>query len=196
MNRWAWLARYAVAALLALVLAGLLGGSQLFQNARVAAHGPTAADLVRFFGSGAALLLLWLAADRAARTIPEDGSQRSLVRHALLPLATLIVLALAYPVPLLLVGPVLSEPSLMVYRWLFVLGITAAGVWLVLTVSRDADALAPVLSRAAARLRQRRGDEPEALAVRSKAAVRCATCGELLPPGETTCARCGRRAAA
>ena len=196
MNRWAWLARYAVAAVLALVLAGLLGGSQLFRNARLAGHGPTAADLVRFFGDGVALLLLWLAADRAARTIPEDGGERSLVRHALLPLATLIVLALAYPVPLLLVGPVLTEPSLMVYRWLFVLGITAAGVWLVLTVSRDAGALGPTLSRLATRLEERRGGQREALAVRSKPAVRCPTCGELLPPGEVTCARCGRRAAA
>src|SRR5690242_20175283 len=129
MNRWAWLVRYLVAAFLALVLGRLLAGTPLFQNARLTAHGPSAADLVRFFGEGSALLLLWLAAQRAARALPEDDREQALLRHALLPLATLIVLALAYPVPLLLVGPVLSEPSLMVYRWLFVLAISATAVW-------------------------------------------------------------------
>ncbi|HET7342508.1 MAG TPA: hypothetical protein VFL90_13685, partial [Methylomirabilota bacterium] len=119
----------------------VLGGSQLFQNARVAATGPSAGDLIRFFGEGTALLLLWLAADKAAQELSGDGAEGSLLRHALLPLATLVVLALAYPVPLLLVGHVLTEPSLMVYRWLFVLGISAAAIWLVWTVSRDAEAL-------------------------------------------------------
>ena len=188
--------RYAVAFVLALLLGSLLGGSQLFQNARVTPHGPSAGDLVRFFAEGAALLLLWLAADRAARSLPEDGRERSVARHALLPLATLVVLAFAYPVPLLLLGPVMNDTALMIYRWLFVLAITAAAVWLVLTVSRDAEALSPALSRLAASLRERKAARPESLAVPTRPAIRCTACGELLPPGETTCAKCGRQAAA
>jgi len=196
MDRWAWIVRYAVAGGLALLLAGVLGGSQLFQNARVTAGGPSAGDLVRFFGEGAALLLLWLAADRATRTLPEGGGERAIARHGLRPLATLIVLALAYPVPLLLLRPVQSDAGLMIYRWLFVLAITAAAVWLVLSVSRDAEALSPALSRMAARFRERTARRPEALAVPTKPAVRCTGCGEILPPGSTTCAKCGRQAAA
>jgi hypothetical protein len=207
MERWSWLVRYAVAAVLALLLATILGGSQLFQNARVAPAGPSAADLIRFFGEGTALLLLWLAADRAARSVPEDGRERSLVRHALPPLATLVVLVLAYPVPLLLVGRVLTEPSLMVYRWLFVLGISAAAIWLVWTVSRDAEALGPALARLRARLRERaarraaaapepRVTSPEPRAVGGKRPVKCEECGERLPPGSPRCLNCGRQAAA
>jgi len=198
-NGWTWIVRYAIACCLALVLAAVLGGSQLFQNARVTPNGPSAADLVRFFGEGAALVLLWLAADRAARSLPEDGRERSVARHALLPLATLVVLALAYPVPLLLLHPVMTDTAMMGYRWLFVLAITAAAVWLVLTVSRDAEALSPALSRLAARFRASaaaRRARTDSLAVPTKPALRCPACGEVLPPGQTTCAKCGRQAAA
>ena len=185
MNGWTWIVRYAIACCLALVLAAVLGGSQLFQNARVTPNGPSAADLVRFFGEGAALVLLWLAADRAARSLPEDGRERSV--------------ALAYPVPLLLLHPVMTDTAMMGYRWLFVLAITAAAVWLVLTVSRDAEALSPALSRLAARFRASaaaRRARTDSLAVPTKPALRCPACGEVLPPGQTTCAKCGRQAAA
>ena len=51
----------------------------------------SAADLVRFFGEGAALLLLWLAADRATRTLPEGGGERSIARHGLRPQHPLLI---------------------------------------------------------------------------------------------------------
>ena len=109
------------------------------------------------------------------------------------------VLALAYPVPLLLLHPVMTDTAMMGYRWLFVLAITAAAVWLVLTVSRDAEALSPALSRLAARFRASaaaRRARTDSLAVPTKPALRCPACGEVLPPGQTTCAKCGRQAAA
>src|SRR5215467_274415 len=102
MERWAWTFRYAMACLLGLLLASILGGSQLFQNARLGPHGVSASDVVRFLGYGAALVLIWLAADRTALELPEDSGWRTLLRNTLVPLATLIVLAWSYTVPLLL----------------------------------------------------------------------------------------------
>src|SRR5215467_10777258 len=83
MERWAWTFRYAMAC-------------------RLGPHGVSASDVVRFLGYGAALVLIWLAADRTALELPEDSGWRTLLRNTLVPLATLIVLAWSYTVPLLL----------------------------------------------------------------------------------------------
>src|SRR5436190_1376317 len=123
MDRWAWVLRYAVAFLFAVVLAAILDSSRLFHETTLGPAGPTAADVVRFLGDGAALLLVWFAAVRAAGMLPRDGTWRSFLRETLVPLATLVVLAVGYGVPLFVLHPFLDQPAMMVYGWLFVLAI-------------------------------------------------------------------------
>ena len=130
MERWTWVLRYGIACLFALLLAAVLGGTQLFHDTTLRADGPTASDVVRFLGDGAALLLAWFAAARAAATLPDDGSWRSFLRQTLTPVATLVVLAVGYGVPLFVLHPFLNQPVMMVYRWLFVLAIIGAALWL------------------------------------------------------------------
>ena len=194
MNRWTWILRYAMACFLALVLAGILGGSQLFQHTTLGTSGPTAADVVRFLGEGAALLLLWLAAARAAAALPDDASWRSVLRHTVVPLATLVVLALGYGVPLLVLRPFLNEPALMAYRWLFVVAILGAAVWLALAGYQNADALSPIVARLARRAFRRRVIPLPATT--ALVPQRCSECGTIVSPDTTFCQHCGHRRAA
>jgi hypothetical protein len=177
-SRWAWVRRYAIAFLLVLVLTTLLGHSQIFGHAPLAPRGLTAAHLVSFIGYTAALLMLWLAAWRAADMLQDDGGRETIGRETLVPFATLIVLVVGYGVPLILLRPFMNDAAMAVYNWLFVLAIGASAIWFAFAVYRSADAMAPILSRLARYSR-------EAGAARQK---------DSLPvPAERYCPRCGRK---
>ncbi len=193
MNRWVWVFEYGVACFLALVLAALLGNSQLFQNATLGRNGLTASDVVWFLGAGAVLLLVWFAAPRVATSLPDDGSWQSLLRRAVTPVATLIVLALGYQVPLFVLRPFLNDTAMMVYRWLFVVAISGAAFWFAWTSYRNAGLLVGVFARLARSLHHDAAPRPDTT---SAPAGRCSQCGAELPPGVTSCQKCGRRLSA
>src|SRR5205085_2369946 len=132
---------------LALVLAGILGASRLFQQTTLGPQGLTASAVVRFLGGGAALLLVWFGAARASRSLRDDRGWRSLLRHTLVSLATLVVLGVGYGVPLLLLRPLLNEPALTIYNWLFVVAIIGAAFWLALAAYQHSDTLAASVER-------------------------------------------------
>ena len=193
MNRWAWVFQYGVACVLVLLLAAILGHSQLFQHTTLGPRGLAASNLVRFLGDAAALLLVWLAAARAATWLPGDGSWRALVRHTITPLATLIVLTLGYGVPLFLLRPFLNDAAMIMYGWVFVVAIIGAALWLALEAYEHADVLASVgssLAPSVPRTATRHHDTSAA------SAPRCSECGTTLPPGATSCQNCGHRVAA
>jgi len=77
-----------------------------------------------------------LAAFQAARSLADDGTWRSLARATIVPLATLIVLAVGYRVPLFVLRPFLAPPAMMAYRWLFVLAIIGAALWFAVATAR------------------------------------------------------------
>jgi len=52
------------------------------------------------------------------------------------PLATLIVLAVGYRVPLFVLRPFLAPPAMMAYRWLFVLAIIGTALWFAAATAR------------------------------------------------------------
>jgi hypothetical protein len=193
MNRWTWVLRYGVACFFALLLAALLGGTRLFHDTTLRADGPTASDVVRFLGDGAALLLAWLAAARAAATLPDDGSWRSFLRQTLIPLATLVVLAIGYGVPLFVLHPFLNEPVMMVYRWLFVLAISGAALWLAWAGYKNAEALSAIVARLARQVSRHRAI---ALPAAPAASQRCGECGTIISPGAASCQHCGHKLAA
>jgi hypothetical protein len=198
MNRWTWLLQYGVACFLALLLAGILGGTQLFQHTTLGASGPAASDIVRFLGDGAALLLLWLAAARAATALPDDRSWRSMLRHTLTPLATLVVVVVGYGVPLFVLRPVLNQTAMATYGWLFVLATMTAAVWLAVSAYQHAGGLDSTISRIARRRAIPLPATTTATPPATKTAEpdRCRECGATLAADATSCPRCGHRRAA
>jgi hypothetical protein len=118
-ERWMWLVRYAVVIVLALILAAALGEMELFKTTRFGKTGLNASRVVQFFGYGGALLVFWLAAQRAAALIAAQDERWGLLKSILVPLATLIVVACAHSVILLVLGPVMSKAWLPAYNWTF-----------------------------------------------------------------------------
>ncbi len=195
MNRWTWVLRYGVACLFALVLAAILSGNRLFHDTTLGADGPTASDVVRFLGDGAALLLIWFAAAQGAATLPNDGSWRSFLRKTLTPLATLVVLAVGYGVPLFVLRPFLNQPAMMVYGWLFVLAIMGAALWLTWAGYQNADALNSIVTRLARQVSRHRAIALPAVTTPA-APQRCGECGTISSPDAASCQHCGHKLAA
>ena len=195
MDRWTWVLRYGVACFFALLLTAILGGSRLFHDTTLGADGPTASDVVGFLGDGAVLLLVWFAAARAAATLPKDGGWRSFLRQTLIPLATLVVLAVGYGVPLFVLHPFLNQPAIMVYRWLFVLAIIGAALWLAWAGYQSAEAFNSLAVRLARQVSRRRAIAlPAAMA--PAAPQRCGECGTIISHGAASCQHCGHKLAA
>ena len=129
-ERWNWLARYAVVIIVALILAAALGSTDLFNKTRLIGKTLSASHLVRFLGFGGALAVLWLAALRASALIGSQGERWRVIEALVLPLATLIVVASAHPVMLLIVEPLIDKSLRQIFDWTFIAGIVGSAGWL------------------------------------------------------------------
>jgi hypothetical protein len=156
-ERWVWVVRYVVVILLALILAAVLGEMELFKTTR---FGKTfnAARVAQFLGYGGALLVFWLLARRAAGVIPPQDERWKLVRSILVPLATLIVVACAHAVLLLILAPLMSKAWLPAYNWTFIAAIILSAAWLVAALFTGSSTLEPLFGGARA---ARRRDQVE-----------------------------------
>jgi len=128
-ERWAWTIRYVVVIVLALILAAVFGEMDLFKTTRLGKNF-SAARVAQFLGFSGALLVFWLLARRAASLLPHDERWK-VVRSIIVPLATLIVVASAHSVLLLVVGPFMSKAWLPAYNWTFIAAIILSAIWLV-----------------------------------------------------------------
>src|SRR4051812_29950527 len=129
-ERWKWVVRYVVVIILAVVLAAALGEMALFKTTRFGKTGLNAGRLVQFLGYGGALLVFWLLAQRTALFLDEKDPRWTLIKNPLLPLATLIVVASAHAVLLLLLGPLMSKAWQQGFNWMFIGGIVLSAAWL------------------------------------------------------------------
>jgi hypothetical protein len=120
-----------VAVALAALFAAILGQVPLFRETMVGKF--RASNLVQFIGYSAALVTILLGARQIAADRSEDWKWLGPFRELVLPVATLVVVALAYNVLLLVLGPLLGRDGKPVYNWAFVIGIVAASGWVVLT---------------------------------------------------------------
>lgn len=143
-ERWIWLVRYAVVIVLALVLAAALGEMELFKTTRFGKTGLNASRVVQFLGYGGALLVFWLLAQRAAALISAGDQRWKVVKSILVPLATLIVVACAHSVLLLILGPLMSKAWLPAYNWTFITGIILSAAWLVAALFTGSSTLSPL----------------------------------------------------
>ena len=143
-DRWVWVIRYVVVIVLALVLAAALGEMALFKSTRIGKTGLNAARLVQFFGYGGALFVFWLLARRSATLLPSGDARWDVARSILLPVATLIVVAAAHAVVLLLLQPLMSKAWLQAYNWLFITGIILSAAWLLAALFTGSSTLRPL----------------------------------------------------
>jgi hypothetical protein len=144
-ERWSWVVRYVGVIVVALVLAAALGEMALFKTTKFGKTGLNAARLVQFLGYGGALLVLWLLAKRAAVVLLASRDQRAnLLQNILLPLATLIVVASAQPVMLLVLGPLMNKAWHQIYSWVSVTAIILSAAWLLVALFTGSSSLTPL----------------------------------------------------
>jgi hypothetical protein len=186
MKTWTWAVRYGMAILLAIILGAILGSISLFEEATIATTGLTASDIVRFLGYGIALLLLWVLARQATTQFPQDVKVFSFLRLIIIPLATLIVVILAYSVVLLLLNPFLQETGMTIYNWVFTLGIVGAALWLAISIYRNSTLLIEAFA-----VLKKTGQS-----VSKKNSFLCPKCGVSVAAGMKFCNQCGQSLAA
>lgn len=131
--QWAWVGRYLAVIALSIILAAILGHMSLFERTHLTRR-LNAAHIVEFLGFGGALVLTWLLAQRATIEVRKQGGKAQLAVHVILPVASLIVTALAYSVILLVIKPFVGATVIAVINWLFILIIVACAAWLVMAV--------------------------------------------------------------
>jgi hypothetical protein len=126
-----WMMEYGVATILAVACAVILGHLSLFREATIGKlH---ASDLVQFIGYGGAIVLAWFGARQLSDEPPEDWKWLVPYRALILPVTTLVIVGLAYQVMLYACEPFLGKGGKDVYNWVFVVGLIACCVWLIMT---------------------------------------------------------------
>ena len=153
-ERWTWVARYVVVILLAVILAATLGEMALFKTTKFGKTGLNAGRLVQFLGFGGALLVFWLLAKRTALLLDGKDPRWMLMKSVLVPVATLIVVASAHAVMLLLLGPLMSKAWHQAFNWIFIGGIILSAAWLLAALLTGSSSLAPLFGSARAVRRQ------------------------------------------
>ncbi len=126
-----WMMEYGVGIVLAVLCALVLGHLSLFREAAIGKlH---ASDLAQFIGFGGAMVLAWLGARQLAMEPPEDWKWLVPYKAMILPIITLAMVGVAYGVLLFACEPFLSKSGKEIYNWVFVVGILAACIWVVVT---------------------------------------------------------------
>jgi hypothetical protein len=120
--------------------------------------------------------------ERAARELRAEGRNTAAVGFLVLPLATLVVLAIGYDVLLGILRPFLSAAPKDIYNWLFVVAILGSAIWLVTALYRHADGIVGLLE--------------EIPALPRGARSRCTSCGKPVALRAKFCSACGKPTAA
>lgn len=148
-ERWSWIVRYVIVVIVAVALGAALGETELFKSTRLGKTGLNAARLAQFLGYGGALLVFWLLAQRAAKLLPVQDKRWGAVCSAVIPLATLIVIACGQAVALLVLGPLMSKTWHEIYNWVFIAAIILSAGWLVWTLFTGSPSLAALFGTTA-----------------------------------------------
>jgi hypothetical protein len=153
-ERWTWVVRYVVVIILAVILAATLGEMTLFKTTKFGTRGFNAARIAQFLGFGGGLLVFWLLAQRTARLLDEKDARWTLIKNILLPVATLIVVASAHGVLVLVLGPLMSKAWHQAYNWVFIGGIILSSAWLLAALLTGSSSLAPLFGSSARAIRR------------------------------------------
>jgi len=141
---WVWVGRYIAVIALSLILAAALGHMDLFEKTTLGKL--SAAHIVQFLGFAAALVIVWILGQRATIVLQKQGGKGLLLQHLILPVVSLFVVALAYPVLMLLLKPFLGATLLSIFNWTFIVAILACAGWLVMAVFNQSAPLTALLT--------------------------------------------------
>ena len=126
-----WVLKYGVTLLLAYLLAMILGQIPLFRETSVGRL--RASDLVQFVGYGGSLVIGWLGAQELSRNSPAEWKWMVPFQGLVVPLATLLAIAMAYGVLLFALDPYMGKLGKAMYNWVFIAAIVADSIWLILS---------------------------------------------------------------
>lgn len=144
-TNWNWVGRYAAVIVLSLILAAALGHMDLFEKTTMGGK-LNASHIVQFLGYGAALATLWVLGQRVTIVLRKQDGRWSVLQHLILPVVTLVVVALAYSVALLLLKPFLGATAASIFNWTFIIAILACAGWLVMAVLNQSAPLTALLT--------------------------------------------------
>lgn len=177
---WNWTGRYLAVILVALILAAAIGNMELFAKTTIISGKLSAAHLVRFLGYGAALAAFWMLGQRSTIALQQHGGRWAFLQHLILPVVTLIVVAVAYSVVLLVIKPMMNTSLSNAYNWVFVIAIIACAVWVVMAVLGQSASLTAAFTSA-----------PEQLGTTGSSKL-CPACGASCGEAEKFCKQCGK----
>lgn len=147
MNNWVWIGKFVIVIAAALVLGETLGSLDLFKSTTLGTPKVTAGSLVRFFGHGGALVLLFMLGQRLTQQIRALGGGMARLADPVLALVTLIVTASAYVVLIKFSAAFLGNGLRTFLDWAFILGILAAAVWLVWALFQNSEAVMEAIGK-------------------------------------------------
>jgi hypothetical protein len=178
MGSWTWMIRYALVLLAAVLLGTAIAELTVFKQTTLGTPKLPAAALARFLGYGGALVIFWMLGQRLAAELRRAGGGAAQLGFLVLPLATLIVLSAGYDIGLAILRPFLGSTNKNAYNWLFVVGISASALWLVVALYQRSEGLVELLKVARAHAQP--------------AARTCHSCGATLSHEAKLCGACGK----
>jgi hypothetical protein len=176
---WDWAGRYLAGIVVALILATALGSMELFAKTMIGGK-LSAGQVVRFLGYGTALAAFWLLGQRLTVVLRKQGGRWSFLQHLILPVISLVVIAMSYSVLLLVLGPVLNSSLTNIYNWVAIVAILACAVWVVLAVLGQTSALTEAFASAASQM------------TGPATAPACPACGSACATTDKFCGQCGK----
>jgi eukaryotic-like serine/threonine-protein kinase len=177
---WSWVGRFVAVIVVALILAAAIGSMDLFAKTFVISGKLSAAHLVRFLGYSTALGALWMLGQRATMVLQQQGGRWSFMQHLILPVITLIVVASANSIALLILKPMMNASLHNIYNWVFIVAILACAAWVVMAVLGQSASLTEAFTFAA-----------EKMSASGKTKV-CAACGAGNEAAAKFCKQCAK----
>lgn len=177
---WSWAGRFVAVIVVALILANAIGSMDLFTRTFVISGKLSAAHLVRFLGYSTALGALWMLGQRATMVLQQNKGRWSFMQHLILPVVSLIVVASANSVALLVMKPMMNPSLNNIYNWVFIVAILACAAWVVMAVLGQSASLTEAFTSAA-----------ERMSATGKTKV-CAACGSSNEATAKFCKQCAK----